>query len=375
MGIEDAAQLALRNLTSIPVLAFVAGVLAMSVLKADLRLPEPVYRVMSFYLLLAIGLKGGVALRESGVSGLLAPAATAVALGVLIPLVAFHSLAVLTRLDRADRGAMAAHYGSTSLVTFTAAMALVTTIGLPFEGHLATLVVILEVPGIIVGLALAQRRPSQRRAPQRRAATRHRALVGAGAPDDGSLEHGRDPEDATSTRPGEAGSDHEPASGWSDALREVLTGPSILLMAGGLVIGVVAGPTGYEPVAPVFTGLFTGVLALFLLHLGAVAGRHLGTIRTAGPGLVFFALAFPIAAGAVGVLAGAAIGMTTAGGAILGVLCASASYIAAPAAVGLALPRANGGLCITSSLGITFPFNLVAGIPLLVALSMAVNPA
>lgn len=370
MGFEDAAQLALRNLTSIPVLAFVAGVIAMSVLKADLRLPEPVYRVMSFYLLLSIGLKGGIALRESGFSGLLAPAATAIALGVLIPLVAFHVLGVLTRLDRTDRGAMAAHYGSTSLVTFTAAMALVTTIGLPFEGHLATLVVILEVPGIIIGLALAKRRPSQRRQ-----STRRRALVGAGAPDDGSPERTPDHGSAASTQADDGASGHSHGGDWADAIREVLTGPSILLMAGGLVIGAIAGPIGYEPVAPVFTGLFTGVLALFLLHLGAVAGSHLGTVRRAGLGLVVFALAFPIAAGAVGVLAGAAIGMTTAGAAILGVLCASASYIAAPAAVGLALPRANGGLCITSSLGITFPFNLVAGIPLLVALSMAVNPA
>lgn len=368
MGFEDAAQLAVRNLTSIPVLAFVAGVLAMSVLKADLRLPEPVYRVMSFYLLLSIGLKGGVALRESGFSGLLAPAAMAVALGVLIPLIAFHVLGVLTRLDRTDRGAMAAHYGSTSLVTFTAAMALVTTIGLPFEGHLATLVVILEVPGIIIGLALAKRRPSQRKPLPRR------ALVGAGAPDDGSPERSDDGSN-TSASPSDANSGRGDDGGWTDAIREVLTGPSILLMAGGLIMGAVAGPIGYEPVAPVFTGLFTGVLALFLLHLGAVAGSHLGTIRTAGLGLVVFALAFPIAAGAAGVLAGAAIGMTTAGAAILGVLCASASYIAAPAAVSLALPHANGGLCITSSLGITFPFNLVAGIPLLVALSMAVKPA
>ncbi len=364
MEFTEAAELALRNLTSVPVLAFVVGLLAMSLLKADLRLPEPVYRAISFYLLLAIGLKGGVALQESGVNGVLAPAALALALGLAIPLVAFHTLGVLTRLDRTDRGAMAAHYGSTSLVTFTAAMTLVTAIGLPFEGHLATLVVILEIPGIIVGLALAKRRTTSTRGRVRR-----RALVGAGVPS--SEERHEEGTERTSQEmeptPAESG-------GWSEAVREVLTGPSILLMVGGLVIGFIAGPTGYEPVAPLFAGLFTGALALFLLHLGAVAGGHLGGIRQAGPGLIIFALGFPLVAGSLGVLAGSAIGMSTAGAAILGVLCGSASYIAAPAAVSLALPRANGGLCITSSLGITFPFNLVAGIPLLVALSMAVNP-
>jgi len=359
MGFEDAAQLALRNLTSVPVLAFVVGALATSLLKVDLRLPEPVYRVLSFYLLLAIGLKGGVALRESGFDGILAPAAVAVALGLLIPVGAFHALGLLTRLSRTDRGAMAAHYGSTSLVTFTAAITLVSAIGLPAEGHLATLVVILEIPGIIVGLALAKRRVSSRR-PARR-----RSLVGSGAPVDDS---------PTSDSPSSA-DENDTDDGWATAIREVLTGPSILLMAGGLVIGAVTGPAGYEPVEPLFGGLFTGVLTLFLLHLGSVAGDHLGSVRRAGPGLVAFALAFPVVAGAAGVLAGTAIGMSTAGAAILGVLCASASYIAAPAAVGLALPRADGGLCITSALGITFPFNLVAGIPLLVALSMAVNPA
>jgi hypothetical protein len=333
----------------------------MALLKADLRLPEPVYRAISFYLLLAIGLKGGVALNDSGVNGVLAPAAVALALGILIPLVAFQALGLITRLSRTDRGAMAAHYGSTSLVTFTAAVALATAVGLPQEGHLATLVVILEIPGIIVGLALAKRQTTRTRTLIRR-----RSLVNAGGPSS------KEPDAETPHAP-ETGTPRE--GGWAEAVREVLTGPSILLMVGGLIIGFITGPTGYEPVAPVFTGLFTGALALFLLHLGAVAGSHLGSIRRAGPGLIVFALAFPLVAGTVGVLAGSAIGMSTGGAAILGVLCASASYIAAPAAVGLALPRADGGLCITSSLGITFPFNLVAGIPLLVALSMAVNPA
>ncbi len=341
----------MRNLTSIPVLAFALGVLAASLLRNELRLPEPVYRAISFYLLLAIGLKGGVALRESGIAGVALPATAAIALGLLIPIAAYHVLRLLTRLSALDRGAMAAHYGSTSLVTFTAALALVETIGLPIEGHVATLVVVLEVPGIVVGLALARR--SMNRVP----ATA--------------------PVPAASGRVLTAVRDEPPepaGASMGEALREVLTGPSVLLLAGGLAIGFITGPAGYEPVQPLFSGLFTGVLALFLLHLGAVAGGRLSAIRSAGPGMVLFATAFPLVVGAVGVLVGAAVGMSTGGAAVLGVLCASASYIAAPAAVGLALPQADTGLCLTSSLALTFPFNLVVGIPAFTALAMVVIP-
>ncbi len=356
MELSDSLDLALVNLTSVPVLAFVLGVLAITVLRADIRLPDPVYRGISMYLLLAIGLKGGVALRESGVQDVALPAVAAIALGLLIPLAAFHVLGVVTRLGVLDRGAMAAHYGSTSLVTFTAALALIQTVGLPVEGHVATLVVIMEIPGIIVGLALARRAPA-----------RKHALVRAGGPSD----EGTEPATGLTAEPDQEDPGRD--TGLRGALREVLTGPTVLLMAGGLVIGYAAGPAGYEPVSPLFTGLFSGALALFLLHLGVVAGGRLSSIPAAGLGLIGFATMFPLVAGSAGVLAGAAVGMSTGGAAILGVLCASASYIAAPAAVGLALPRADQGLCLSSSLGLTFPFNLVIGIPLLVTLAMAVT--
>jgi len=351
MDFSSAAELALVNLTSIPVLAFALGALAITLLRVDLRLPDAVYRAFSIYLLLAIGLKGGVALREAGISGLVAPALAGITLGVLIPIAAYHALNLLTRLSALDRGAMAAYYGSTSLVTFTAALTLVETIGLPIEGHVATLVVIMEIPGLVVGLTLAQR-------------ARSRAIVTAGSRHENASGGGGV---ALQTREGD-----DEQGDTRGALREALTGPSVLLMAGGLLIGYAAGPRGYEAVSPVFTGLFTGLLALFLLHLGVTAGSRLGMVRKAGPGLVVFATAFPLVVGSIGVLVGAAVGMSTGGAAILGVLCASASYIAAPAAVGLALPEADTGLCLTSSLALTFPFNLLVGVPALVTLSMVV---
>lgn len=306
-------ELLTASIFSVPVLAFALGIVA-ALLRADLRLPDAVYQAISMYLLLAIGLKGGVALREQSVTDVVGPVAAAIALGIVIPILAFAVLRGITRLGPVDRGAMAAHYGSTSLVTFTAALVFLDASSIPYEGYVATLLAIMEIPGILVGLMLAGR------------ASR------------------------TST--------------WGRSLREVLTGRSILLLAGGLVIGVITGPMGYERVEPFFGTLFTGILALFLLEMGVLAGRRLGSIREAGWGLLAFAIVFPVVVGALGIVTGAAVGLSEGGAMVLGVLCASASYIAAPAAVRLALPSANPGITLTTSLGITFPFNLVIGIPL-----------
>ena len=319
MDLNTTLELAVLNLTSAPVLAFALGILA-ATLRADLRLPDAVYQATSMYLLLAIGIKGGVALREAGLSEVWAPVVASVILGVTIPVVAFAVLRVLTPLGPVDRGAMAAHYGSTSLVTFTAALVFLDVAGVPYEGYVATLLTVLEVPGIIVGLLLAGRQRSS-------------------------------------------------SGSWRTSLHEVLTSRSILLLVGGLAMGFATGPAGYARVEPFFGALFTGVLTLFLLEMGVLTGRRLPDIRTAGLGLVVFALAFPLLAGTAGVAAGLLAGMSTGGAMVLGVLCASASYIAAPAAVRLALPEANPGITLTSALGLTFPFNLIVGIPVLLAVA------
>jgi uncharacterized protein len=318
-----ALDLAVANLTSAPVLAFAIGVLA-TALRADVRLPDPVYQAVSMYLLLGIGIKGGVGLREASLGDVALPALATIALGIITPVVAFGLLRVLTSLGPIDRAALAAHYGSTSLVTFTAALLFLEASNEPVEGFAATLLALLEVPGIIVALLLARR---------------HRAND----------------------------------SGWGEALAEVVTGRSIVLLVAGLAIGVGTGAAGYAAVEPFFGGIFSGVLTLFLLEMGVVAGRRLRDVRAAGPGLVVFAVAMPVLAGSVGVLTGSAVGLSVGGAAALGVLAASASYIAAPAAVRLALPEANPGIYLGASLGVTFPFNLVAGIPLLTAFSQALG--
>jgi hypothetical protein len=308
----ESLQLAVSNLTSPPVLAFVLGLIAVG-LRSKLEIPPQIFSALSIYLLLAIGIKGGVGLREADPTHIAAPIGLAIAVGLLIPVGAFSALRFLTPLNQTERGAIAAHYGSTSLVTFTAALMFVESIGLEAESFLPTLLAIMEVPGLIVGLVLARKASSQH--------------------------------------------------SWGPLMHEVLTGKSILLLVGGLVIGAVGGPVGYERVEPFFGGLFVGLLTLFLLQLGIQAGSHLKELPQAGWGLLVFALVFPLATGFAGVALAGWIGMSTGGAAVFGVLCASASYIAAPAAVKLSLPQANPGFYLTASLGITFPFNLIVGIP------------
>jgi hypothetical protein len=160
---------------------------------------------------------------------------------------------------------------------------------------------------------------------------------------------------------------------WGESLREILTSKSIVLLAGGLFLGLTTGAAGYERVEPFFGGLFTGVLALFLLEMGIVAGRRLPDVKKAGVGLVVFSLGFPLIAGTLGVVVGSLTGLGLGGSVVLGILSASASYIAAPAAVRLALPEASPGIYLTASLGITFPFNLIFGIPIMFAVGQLVE--
>ncbi len=305
---------ALGNLTSVSVLVFILGFIAAR-FKSDIRIPDPVYQIISVYLLFGIGLKGGVSLRHSTVTGLAKPVVATLILGCIIPALAFFLLKLIKSLSEIDRGAIAAHYGSTSLVTFTAALVFLDNAKIEYEGFATALLTIMEIPGIIIGIFLA---------------TRHlnRQLS------------------------------------WSISLKEIVLGKTIILLVGGLVVGAISGDAGYARVEPFFVNLLPGILALFLMHLGYLAGQRIHVIKETGAGLFAFAILFPLISGSLGVLGGYLAGLSVGGATVLGVLSASASYIAAPAAVGIALPEANPSLSITSSLGITFPFNLTVGIPI-----------
>jgi hypothetical protein len=303
------------NLLSPMVLAFALGITA-TLLHSDLKLPDELYTTLSIYLLLAIGLKGGIALAETSLAVFWAPAVATLLLGIIIPVIAYGVARKIGKLNVADAAALAAHYGSVSAVTFAAAQTFLDTVGVRYEGFMPALVAILEVPAIVVALLIAQV---------------------AGAPQGGD---------------------------WRKALRELLTSKSILLLVGGMIIGWLAGPRGGKEVAPVFVDLFKGALTFFLLELGMVAARRFRDLPSAGLFLLGFGIIMPIFNGLLGIWFGSISGLSLGGSTILGVLAASASYIAAPAAVRIALPQANPGFYLTAALGITFPFNLAIGLPL-----------
>ena len=308
----------LDGLLSAPVLAFVVAVVA-GLARFELRLPDTLPPILSTFLLFAIGLKGGRSIGGAAPADLLGPLVAVLLIGSLAPVVTFAVMRSFVRLDRADAAGVAAHYGAFSTVTFIVTVAVLEERGLAFEGLLAGLLAF-DFIGIVVGLALARR-------------------TGSG---------------------GAAGGVSE---GLGSTLSRILRGRSIAYILSGLVIGALAGEARLAPVDPLFVGLFQGVLVLFLLEMGAIAAERLRAVAAVGPRLVAAAILLPIVNGTLGAGVGALIGLSTGGVLILAMLAASSSYIAAPAAVRIALPEADPALSITASLGITFPFNLTIGIP------------
>jgi uncharacterized protein len=295
------------------VLFFLLGVFA-GLVRSDLKIPGSIYEALSIFLLLAIGLQGGVKLAEFQLAHLLVPALLILAVGALIPLLAFPVLRLLGRMTRADSASIAAHYGSVSVVTFSVGVALLIQEEIDFEGYMIVFLVLLEIPALVIGVLLAR--------------------------------HG-----VGSVR-------------WGKLFHEVVFGKSILLLAGGLVIGYVAGGEGIKPLDILFFDLFKGILALFLLEMGLVAAARIAGLRTYGLFLVSFAIVTPLLSAVLGTLLGWALGLSVGGTTLLATLYASASYIAAPAAMRIAVPEANPALSIGAALGITFPFNIFLGIPI-----------
>jgi uncharacterized protein len=304
-------ELVQNNLLSPVVLAFVLGMIA-TLVRSDLRFPEELYVALSIYLLLAIGLKGGVELSKTTLAEIWAPIAVTIFMGVATPVAAYAILRRLGGFNTPDSAAIAAHYGSVSVVTFLAATAFLNAAGVTYEMYMPALVAILEIPAIVVALLLARMR-----------------MGGTTA--------------------------------WGEVFHEILSGRSILLLLGG--------PQGFESVSGFFVVPFHGILMLFLLEMGMVTARRLRDLRKVGLFLIAFGILVPILHGAIGIALGKFVGMSMGGSMMLGVLVASASYIAAPAAVRIALPEANPSYYLTASLGITFPFNLTVGIPLYFALA------
>ncbi|MCC5994872.1 MAG: sodium-dependent bicarbonate transport family permease [Oceanicaulis sp.] len=321
---SDAIGLALINLTTPAVLFFALGIFA-GLARSDLSIPQAVAKGLALYLMLAIGFKGGAAVAELGLTfDLLLAAGAGVLLSFSLPVIAFALLRLFTKIDRATAAASAAHYGSISVVTFVAGSEFLTLTGLIWSGHMVAVLAIMETPAILTGLWLA-----------------------------GRASKGPDPE----ARP--------------ELIREVLLNGSVVLLIGAFLIGWASGPSGMARLDLFVNGLFQGFLCLFLLDMGLVAARRLGGARKLGWAGAAFGVVMPLIGAFAALPLAWLIGMTPGDAAALMILSGSASYIAVPAAMRIALPEADPSVYLTLSLAITFPFNLTIGIPLYAAVAGA----
>lgn len=301
------------------ILFFVLG-LGAGLLRSELRLPSAVYDFLSILLLLAIGLKGGIELAKQPFADLLPQMSAVLALGFLLPLVAYPVLRRLGRFKRADSASIAAHYGSVSVGTYAVAVAYLVNRQIYFEEHMPLLLVLLEIPAILVGIVLARGLSRQTK--------------------------------------------------WGVVAHEVFLGKGIVLLMGGLLIGWIAGPAGTEAISPLFFDLFKGVLALFLLEMGILTAGQIGSLRRYGLFLLGFGMGMPVFSAVVGTALALLLGLSVGGTTMLAILAASASYIAVPAAMRISVPEANPTLSLAAALGVTFPFNVLLGIPLYHAMAV-----
>jgi len=310
----------MKSLLDPVVLFFILGAAA-GILKSGLRVPASFYQTLSIYLLLSIGIKGGIELFKNDPSNLAPALIGTLALGILITLLAFLILYKLGKFDRTNAVAIATHYGSVSAVTFAVVTSYLQDHQMKYEEYVTVLLVMLEIPSIAVGVFLAK------------------------------------------------WGDRSEGFKWKALLHEVFLGKTILLLLGGLVIGLTIAYTGNKQINFIFFDLFKGFLAIFMLEMGVVASERFPDLKKAGPFLLVFGVLMPILSACLGILTAAGCGLSVGGAVVLATMAASASYIAAPAAMKIALPEANPTFSLTAALGITFPFNILLGIPIYAAMA------
>jgi len=312
----NTADLLLTNLLQPIVLAFLLGALA-GFVRSELELPEAVIKLLSIYLLFSLGLTGGRELAKAEMADVLPLLGITLLMTFGIPTLAYHVARRMGGFDISNAAAIAAHYGSVSTATFFASMAFAAAMGTPAEGTMAAMVALMEF-GVVYSLALAR------------------------------LAMGR-----------QGGGVRV-----AELMLSVIRGRGILLLLGGMAIGALATERQWAQISPFYEGLFRGMLMLFLLEMGITAARQIGAFRQVGVFMAGFGVLMPVLHGLVGVTLAHAVGLGLGGAFVFGAICASASFIDAPAACRASLPEANPGIYLTASLGVTLPFNLVVGIPL-----------
>ncbi len=320
------SSLILSNILNPPVLFFFLGMLAVFV-QSDLEIPNPLPKLFSLYLLVAIGFKGGHELYESGLSPLIiATLGAAVFMASIVPVYSFFILKI--KLDNYNAAAIAATYGSISAVTFITASSLLDKLQIPYGGHMVAALALMESPAIVVGLILVRVFNKKEKT-------------------------------------GDADESENAGNSWGEVLHEAFLNGSVLLLIGSVMIGVLTGADGWSKVHLfVEKDIFYGALMFFLLDMGLVAARRIQDLRQTGMFLIAFAVLMPIANALIGIILAHAIGMGQGDSLLFAVLCASASYIAVPAAMRMTVPEANPSLYVSMALAITFPFNIIVGIPI-----------
>ena len=310
------------------ILFFLFGILAGS-LKSNLEIPAQISRFLSLYLLMALGLKGGFALAKSGLTAeVIISLSAALGMAALVPMLGY--LTLRRFLNGFDAAAIAATYGSVSAVTFITAVQTLDTQGIQFGGHMAAAMALMESPAIVLAVVLANH------ARQKASAAPAVSPTGSSNPPLGRILH------------------------------EALTDGAQLLLLGAMLIGVLTGESGQAAMKPFSVDLFKGMLAFFLLDMGLLAARNMGKLKGQSAWLLVYALVGPLVHAGIALMLGGALGMSAGNTALLMVLAASASYIAVPAVIRHAIPEANPTLYFGMSLGLTFPFNILVGIPLYV---------
>jgi uncharacterized protein len=337
------------NLLQPIVLAFVLGAIG-GFLKSELELPEAVIKLLAIYLLFSLGLTGGRELAKAEMAEVWPLVGITLVMTFAIPTVAYHVTRRLGGFDIANAAAIAAHYGSVSTATFFASMAFATAMGTPSEGYMAAMVALMEF-GVVYSLALARLAMGR----QRMLAT---SAVGSGS--------GAMVASGGTAAIAAGGPRMAPAASLraADLLLSVVRGRGILLLLGGMTIGYMATDAQWKQISPFYEGLFRGMLMLFLLEMGLTAARQMRAFREVGPFMLGFGIVMPVLHGVVGVTLAHAVGASLGAAFVFGAICASASFIDAPAACRASLPEANPGIYLTSSLGVTLPFNLLLGLPL-----------
>ncbi|MEA5593306.1 sodium-dependent bicarbonate transport family permease [Rivularia sp. UHCC 0363] len=320
------SSLILSNILNPPVLFFFLGMLAI-LLKSDLEIPQPLPKLFSLYLLLAIGFKGGYELQQSGVNPQIAlTILAAVLMACVVPIYSFFILR--TKLDTYNAAAIAATYGSISAVTFITAQSFLKLLSIPSGGHMVAALALMESPAIVVGIVLVR---------------------------------------VFAEKKGEE------KFSWNEVLREAFLNGSVFLLIGSVIIGILTGEKGWQKLSPFTQDIFYGVLAFFLLDMGMVAARRIKDLSKTGSFLISFSVFMPVANAIVGIIIAKLIGMTPGNALLFAVLSASASYIAVPAAMRMSVPEANPSLYVSMALALTFPFNIIIGIPLYMNIIKAIG--